>query len=155
MADKLIRAIDTTSSPSRMMAHSQERFPAGEMTLYATIAMILVHVAVKHPTVQSLYVATARDFLVQRAWCRWNREQTTNATTIASVLKALQVSPDTAGKASKKKANHKAEVFVSNPMMEQEAILLWQQASQVGWCTVLVLHAYCIQCIIIGDVVAC
>lgn len=128
MADKLIRAIDTTSSPSRV-AHPQERC-TGEMTLYATIAMILVHVAVKHPTVQCLYVTTARDFLVQRAWCRWNREQTTNATTIASVLKALVVSSDT-GKASKKKANNKAEVFVSNPMMEQEAIVLWQQASQV------------------------
>lgn len=132
MADKLIKAIDSTSSPL-MMARHQDRFFNGEMTLYATITMILIHVAVKHPTVQSLYVSTARDFFVQRAWYRWNREQTTNASHVASVLKALQVSSsDNHVKSSKKKAtSSKAEVFVSNPMMEQEAIVLWQQASQV------------------------
>lgn len=123
MADKLLKAIDTTS------AASKHRF-IGEMTLYATISMILIRIAVDHSsTVQSLYVNTARDFLVQRAWCRWNREKTAD-TAVTSVLKVLLVSPDTA-KVAKKKASGKVDVFVSNPMMEQEAILLWQQASQV------------------------
>lgn len=125
MADKVLRIVDAqrNSAPDQELGVLYHN----ELQLYCTIVSLLFSIALQATLDQRpFYIKIIQDFLVQRGISMWNKSASATVTA-SSVLKALM---QLDGGKSKKKS--KQDDFQSNPMMDQEALLLWQQFCKVG-----------------------
>lgn len=128
MAEKVLRIIDAQKQHCSSLRHHACSI-SGEETFYCILATMLTHFATDEKVATNeeqrvLYLQVCVKLLTQCAVSMHNRASANTAQAAAPLSTVLR--PLIQGK-NKKKGSKEVDDAVSDPMMEREAISLWQQ----------------------------